>query len=312
MLYIATNKQLVDNPCLAWHRQNPAAYPTTALPFLFMTRAQGSKIPCSLDLRDSQQIESQQSGTQLVEYLNPALYMTVANQDDNPTLTEAMNGPDAAGFFKAMEQKLETLIQMEVFTVLDRKPWMKVISSVWAFKRKRFPDGSVWELKARLCARGFEQIEGRDYFETFARVVQCLTVRLILVMTIIMGLENKQIDYTAAFVQAPIDTDVYIEMPRMFSAQGKVWKLRKSIYGLKQSPRNYFLHLKQKLERLGFTQSNADPCLFISTTVICLVYVDDALLLYQDQSAVVLGFNLLLSPVDLIEWARFLEPARTS
>jgi hypothetical protein len=55
-------------------------------------------------------------------------------------------------------------------------------------------------------------------------------------MTIIMGLENKQIDYTAAFVQAPIDTDVYIEMPRMFSAQGKVWKLRKSIYGLKQSP----------------------------------------------------------------------------
>jgi hypothetical protein len=72
-------------------------------------------------------------------------------------------------------------------------------------------------------------------------------------MTIIMGLENKQIDYTAAFVQAPIDTDVYLEMPRMFSAQGKVWKLRKSIYGLKQSPQNYFLHLKQKLERLGFT-----------------------------------------------------------
>jgi hypothetical protein len=101
-----------------------------------------------------------------------------------------------------------------------------------------------------------------------------------------MGLENKQIDYTAAFVEAPIDTDVYIEMPRMFSFEGKVWKLRKSIYGLKQSPRNYFLHLKQKLETLGFTQSNADPCLFISTTVICLVYVDDVLLVYKDQSAV--------------------------
>jgi hypothetical protein len=105
-------------------------------------------------------------------------------------------------------------------------------------------------------------------------------------LTIIMGLENKQIDYTAAFVQAPIDTNVYIEMPRMFSTQGKVWKLRKSIYGLKQSPRNHFLHMKQKLEKLGFTQSNADPCLFISTTVICLVYVDDALLVYRDQSAV--------------------------
>jgi hypothetical protein len=226
------------------------------------------------------------SGTQLVEYLNPAIYITVANQDDNPTLTEAMNGPDAAGFFKAMEQELDTLITMEVFTVVNREPWMKVISTVWAFKRKRFPDGSIRKLKARLCARGFEQVEGRDYFETFAPVVQWLTVRLILVMTIIMGLENKQIDYTAAFVQAPIDTDVYIEMPRMFSTEGKVWKLRKSIYGLKQSPRNYFLHMKQKLEKLGFTQSNADPCLFISTTVICLIYVDDALLVYKDQSAV--------------------------
>jgi hypothetical protein len=60
-----------------------------------------------------------------------------------------------------------------------------------------------------------------------------------------MGLENKQIDYTAAFVQAPINTDVYIEMPRMFSTQEKVWKLQKSIYGLKQSPRNFFLHMKQ-------------------------------------------------------------------
>ena len=235
---------------------------------------------------EHQQYISHSSGAQLVEYLNPALFMTVANQDDNPTLTEAMNGPDAAGFFKAMEQELETLIQMEVFIVLDRQPWMKVISTVWAFKRKRFPDGCIRKLKARLCARGFEQREGRDYFETYAPVVQWLSVRLILVMTIIMGLENKQIDYTAAFVQAPIDTDVYIEMPRMFSTPGKVWKLKKSIYGLKQSPRNYFLHLKEKLERLGFTQSNADPCLFISTTVICLVYVDDALLVYKDQSAV--------------------------
>ena len=226
------------------------------------------------------------SGIQLVEYLNPALYITVANQDDTPTLTEAMNGTDAAGFFKAMELELATLIEMEVFTVVDRKPWMKVISSMWAFKRKRFPDGCIRKLKARLCARGFEQVEGRDYFETYAPVVQWLTVRLILVMTIIMGLENKQIDYTAAFVQAPIDTEVYIDMPKMFSVPGKVWKLRKSIYGLKQSPRNYFLHMKQKLEKLGFTQSNADSCLFISATVICLIYVDDALLVYKDQSAV--------------------------
>ena len=225
-------------------------------------------------------------GPPLIDYLNPAILQAVASNADTPTFTEAMNGPDAAGFMKAMEVEINTLIKMDTFEVVDRQPWMKVISSVWAFKVKRFPDGSIKKLKARLCARGYEQRHGQDYFKTFAPVVQWLTVRLILVVTIILGLENKQIDYTAAFVQAPIDTDVYVEMPRLFSTKGKVWKLRKSIYGLKQSPRNYFLHMKSKLEELGFRQSVADPCLFISPTVICLVYVDDALLVYRDHNAV--------------------------
>ena len=222
----------------------------------------------------------------LLDYLNPAILSVLAEQSDTPTFLEAMNGPNAAGFFKAMETEIDTLISMDTFVVMSREPWMKVISSTWAFKVKRYPDGSIRKLKARLCARGYEQVEGQDYFETFAPVVQWLTVRLILIMTILLGLENKQIDYTAAFVQAPIDTDVYVEMPKLFTKSGKVWKLKKSIYGLKQSPRNYFLHMKSKLEKLGFRQSIADPCLFISSTVICLIYVDDALLVYRDPASV--------------------------
>ena len=100
-----------------------------------------------------------------------------------------------------------------------------------------------------------------------------------------MVLKTK-IDYTAAFVQAPIGTDVYVQMPKLFSTPGKVWKLKKSIYGLKQSPCNYFLHMKGKLEKLNFAQAIADPCLFIPLTVICLIYVDDALLVYRAQQAV--------------------------
>ena len=225
-------------------------------------------------------------GCHLVNYLHPALLSILPIESDTPSFTEAMNGPNAAGFFKAMEIEIQTLLDMETFDIIDKLPWMKVVSSTWAFKVKRYPDGSIRKLKARLCARGYEQVEGIDYFETFAPVVQWVTIRLILVMTVLLGLENQQIDYTAAFVQAPIDTDVYIQMPKLFASEGKVWKLKKSIYGLKQSPRNYFLHLKGKLEKLGFTQSTADPCLFISPTVICLVYVDDALLVYRDTKAV--------------------------
>jgi len=57
-----------------------------------------------------------------------------------------------------------------------------------------------------------------------------------LIMTILLGLENKQIDWTSAFLQAPIDTEVYMEMPKLFAKPGKVWKLKRAIYGLKNSP----------------------------------------------------------------------------
>jgi hypothetical protein len=70
------------------------------------------------------------------------------------------------------------------------------------------------KLKARFCARGFEQIEGVDFTETFAPVVNGTTVRFLLMMSILLGLETKQVDYVAAFVQADIDTTVYVEMPR--------------------------------------------------------------------------------------------------
>lgn len=114
-----------------------------------------------------------------------------------------------------------------------------------------------------------------------------------LILSIVLNLTTRQVDYTAAFVHAPIDRDpdwdtltpeeqdkrgVYLEMPRGFGEPGKVLKLKRSLYGLKQSPRNFFQHLKEKLEGIGFeSATDVDPCLFISNKVICLIYVDDTL-----------------------------------
>ena len=86
----------------------------------------------------------------------------MANKANTPTFTEVMNGPDSAGFLKAMKLKMASLIEMDTFSVISRTSKLKVISSVWTFKVKPFPDGSVKKLKARVCDRGFEQIEGRD------------------------------------------------------------------------------------------------------------------------------------------------------
>jgi hypothetical protein len=66
---------------------------------------------------------------------------------------------------------------------------------------------------------------------------------------------------------------VYIKMPRGFHTPGHLLKLKKSLYGLKQSSQNFFLHLKEKLEECGLEQSMADQCLFIAGKVICLIYM---------------------------------------
>ena len=222
-----------------------------------------------------------------LDYLNPAIFATMANKEDNPTYKEAMASADAAGFIQAMIIEIETLLELDVFEIVNRPLNQKVLSGVWAFKRKRYPDGTVRKLKARYCARGFEQQHGVDYFETFAPVVMWLTVRLLLIMSILMNLETQQIDYTAAFVHADIDCLVYVDMPKGFTLPNKVWRLKKSLYGLAQSPRNFFIHTKTQLTtKFGFTQSEADPCLFISDTVICLIYVEDALLFYKDATAI--------------------------
>jgi hypothetical protein len=100
-----------------------------------------------------------------------------------------------------------------------------------------------------------------------------------LVMSLLMGLSTRQVDYTAAFVHANINKDsnwenmtedersksgIYIDMSCGFAKASKVLKLKKSLYGLKQSPRNFFTHLKEKLEGVGFEQSTSDQCRFIS------------------------------------------------
>jgi hypothetical protein len=99
-----------------------------------------------------------------------------ASQTDNPTYAEAMNGSHRDGIYKAMVKELKTLTDMECWEVVKRVPGSNVLPSTWAFKLKRYPDGSLSKYKARFCAGGHRQIEGVDFFETFAPVVNWTTV----------------------------------------------------------------------------------------------------------------------------------------
>lgn len=145
--------------------------------------------------------------------VNPLIFAAKANDEDNPNWHQATSGQNRKGFWEAMWKEAITLSDIKAWDVVPRTEGMHVIPTTWAFKMKRFPSGLAWKLKARFCVRGDLQIQGVDVFETYAPVVSWSTVRLLLILSIILGLSTTQVDYTAAFCQAPINHDVYISQP---------------------------------------------------------------------------------------------------
>jgi hypothetical protein len=186
-----------------------------------------------------------------------------------------------------MESELTTLeSELQAWELVPREPWMHVLPSTWAFRLKRFPNGLVKKFKARFCIRGDRQVEGVDFFETWAPVVQWTTVRSMMVLATRMNLVSAQADITAAFVHAPLSPEehIYVRQPAGFQRDGDlVLKLKKSVYGLRQSPRNFFNYLSDHLSAQGLVPSKLDPCLFVGSSMVVVVYVDD-LLIYAEST----------------------------
>jgi hypothetical protein len=142
-----------------------------------------------------------------IEELNPALFSVKGNTNDNPTWNQAMGGENTKGYWQACIKEYEVLLKKDVWVKVIKESWMNIIPSTWAFKCKMIPRGLVHKLKLRFCAMGCCQTEGVDYFKTFAPVVNWQTIRIMLVMSLLLGLATKQVDYTAVFVDANIDRD---------------------------------------------------------------------------------------------------------
>ena len=138
--------------------------------------------------------------------------------------------------------------------------------------------------KARFVARGFTQRHGDDYTDTFSPTTKLSTIRILLSIAANRNMRLKQLDIKSAYLNAPIEEEVYLVQPQGFevkSGDGETLycRLNKSLYGLKQSGRNWYMELKGHLESLGFKESQNDQCLFLRTAGAALdcvcVWVDD-------------------------------------
>lgn len=212
----------------------------------------------------------------------------------SPPQTEPLSFIQAIKFPEwktAMESEMLALNRNQTWDLVPPPNHGNVVGNRWIFKIKRKADGSIDRYKARLVARGFTQEYGLDYNETFSPVVKPITIRVVLSVAVSRGWKLNQLDVSNAFLNGELQETVYMVQPQGFvnpSFPHYVCRLRKSIYGLKQSPRTWFQRLSKFLFTLGFRGSNADSSLFIYKNSGCviylLVYVDDIIITGSDNN----------------------------
>ena len=151
----------------------------------------------------------------------------------------AMNGPKVGFWQKVIDRELASHHKNHTRTLVPRSEANNVLTSRWVFNVKQLPDekGRLTEAaKARLVARGFQQIEGIDYTETFAPVIKFTTIHLLLALVAHFDLELHQMDVVTAFLNGDLEEDIYMEQPEGCTYGAKpdfVCKLLKAIHGLK-------------------------------------------------------------------------------
>lgn len=207
---------------------------------------------------------------------------------------EAMAAHDREEFVKAMVQEITAHDENGHWVAMKRielPPGTKVLPAVWAMRRKRRIDTQeVYKWKARLNIHGGKQQKGINFWETYAPVATWSSIRVILNIAAINGWETWQLDFVLAYPQAPVETDLYMELPAGFEIPGSpkretVLKLIKNLYGQKQAGRVWYKYLAEGLRtKCGFTQSENDPCVFWRNSSVLVIYTDDTILTGPDPA----------------------------
>ncbi|KAG7588726.1 Integrase catalytic core [Arabidopsis suecica] len=185
----------------------------------------------------------------------------------------------------AVDDEVQAMLRNHTWDEEELPHGKRCVSSKWVFTIKYKSNGDIERYKARLVARGFTQTYGDDYRETFAPVAKQHTVKVVLSLAVNLDWELWQMDVKNAFLQGELEEEVYMTPPpglENLVAPGKVLRLRKAIYGLKQSPRAWYHKLSSTLKANGFKKSESDHTLFTLQNdqgiVVVLIYVDDLII----------------------------------
>lgn len=206
------------------------------------------------------------------------------------TYSEALNSPEADNWVKSINEEYEALNKNETWTLVDINSLprnTKVIDSKLVFKKKIDTVKNSIKFKSRLCARGFKDSNFYDKTEVFAPVARIRDVRFLLSVANKENIDVYQFDVKTAFLNGFLEKKVYMRIPEGYpcnevTRNSKVCELKRALYGLKVSPKRWYIRFSESMKKAGFNAYVFQPCLFVwrrgSKFVILLLYVDDILI----------------------------------
>ena len=198
-----------------------------------------------------------------------------------------------SGWRQAMEDEMLALRETGTWELVSLPPGKSVVGCRWVYTVKMHPDGTLDRLKARLVAKGYTQVYGLDYSETFSPVAKIASVRLFISLAATYHWPLHQLDVKNAFLNGTLSEEVYMEQPPGFVAQGEssmVCKLKKSLYGLKQSSRAWFGRFSEVVVDFGLQRCGVDHSVFYRHSsagrILLVVYVDDIVITGDDSKGI--------------------------
>lgn len=194
----------------------------------------------------------------------------------------------------AMQEEMESLHKNKTWELVNLPKDKKVVRCKWVFRKKEgIPGVEDSRFKARLVAKGYSQVPGVDYTDVFSPVVKHSSIRALLGIVAQHDLELEQLDVKTAFLHGELEEDIYMEQPEGFITSGKedcVCLLKKSLYGLKQSPRQWYKRFDSFMTSHDFNRSSFDSCVYFKRSddsfVYLLLYVDDMLIAAKDKDEI--------------------------
>ena len=226
-----------------------------------------------------------------------SLLTDIATYREPETYQESLDCPEHQEWRVARANERRALQERDVMRAVPTPAGVKPIKSRYVYKRKYNEDGSIKKYKARLVALGYGQVPGVDVFNTFAPVVKSITVRLLLALAFIFNMHIHQLDVSNAFCYAHIDGDVYkLPTPDYILPRDHCFKLERSLYGLRSSPRSWWKFLDKYIKSLHFPPCILEPCLnhaiYKGARMYLTIYVDD-IIIACDNLAYVLEVKMM-------------------